>query len=316
MLPRVFLTAKFILILSVALAAQITPAKKSVNSFSERFLSAQIALTEQGFSSGSVDGMNGNQTQLAIKAFQTRENLTPSGELNDETFAKLGAQIAPPLKKYSISAEDLSSLQPLPKTWLEKSQVKNLGYETALELVAEKHLAHPRLLQRLNPKIDWNKISAGTVVEVPDVRLKSFSEKAGLLSISLKLKTLQVYSAERRLLAHFPCSIAARVEKRPVGKLKVINFAANPVYTFDPANFPESEEARKLTTKLILPPGANNPVGLAWIGLDLPGYGIHGAPAPEQIGRTESHGCFRLTNWDALQLLKLVKIGTVVSVEN
>ncbi len=110
-------------------------------------------------------------------------------------------------------------------------------------------------------------------------------------------------------------SIASRVEKRPVGELRVTVVARDPDYTFNPEVFPESEEARSLGRKLILPPGPNNPVGLAWIGLDLPGYGIHGTPKPEQVGRTESHGCFRLANWDALTLLDLVWTGLPVVVE-
>ena len=103
---------------------------------------------------------------------------------------------------------------------------------------------------------------------------------------------------ETNLLAHFPCSIAAQVEKRPVGELHVAAIAPNPNYTFDPEVFPESLEARQLNQKLILRPGPNNPVGVAWISLDKTGYGIHGTPSPEQVGRTESHGCFRLANWD------------------
>jgi lipoprotein-anchoring transpeptidase ErfK/SrfK len=90
---------------------------------------------------------------------------------------------------------------------------------------------------------------------------------------------------------------------------------ANPNYTFDPDNFPESAEGKTLGRKLILPPGPNNPVGRAWIGLDRPGYGIHGTPEPENVGRTESHGCFRLANWDAVTLLKLAVVGMIVTVE-
>ena len=92
-------------------------------------------------------------------------------------------------------------------------------------------------------------------------------------------------------------------------------YALNPNYVFDPDNFPESAEARELNRKLIVPPGPNNPVGTVWIGLDKPGYGIHGTPHPEQVGRTESHGCFRLANWNAEFLLRLVNVGTTVLVE-
>ena len=67
--------------------------------------------------------------------------------------------------------------------------------------------------------------------------------------------------------------------------------------------------------KLIIPPGPNNPVGVAWVGLSLPGYGIHGTPEPEKVGRTESHGCFRLANWNAATFSKSSWIGMPVYVE-
>jgi lipoprotein-anchoring transpeptidase ErfK/SrfK len=104
-------------------------------------------------------------------------------------------------------------------------------------------------------------------------------------------------------------------EKRPLGDLQITVVVPNPNYTFDPDLFPESAEGRALGRKLVIPPGPNNPVGLAWIGLDRPGYGIHGSPDPENIGRTESHGCFRLANWDVLTLVGLVDVGMPVVVD-
>ena len=140
--------------------------------------------------------------------------------------------------------------------------------------------------------------------------------RAAFIRIFIGARLLEVFDADTNLLAHFPCSIAARVEKRPVGEpLQVAVTAPNPNYTFDPAVFPESAEARELGRKLVLQPGPNNPVGTAWIGLDKPGYGIHGTPRPEEVGRTESHGCFRLANWNAEYLLKLVGVGMPVLVE-
>jgi lipoprotein-anchoring transpeptidase ErfK/SrfK len=126
---------------------------------------------------------------------------------------------------------------------------------------------------------------------------------------------LEAFDAETNLLVHFPCSIGRLAAKRPAGELHVTTIILDPNYTFDPAVFPESPEAQAVGRKLILPPGPNNPVGVVWIGLDRPGYGIHGTPAPEQVGRTESHGCFRLANWNASYLAQLLWVGIAVSVE-
>jgi lipoprotein-anchoring transpeptidase ErfK/SrfK len=152
-------------------------------------------------------------------------------------------------------------------------------------------------------------------LHIPDLDYPAASNKAAFAVIHLADKFLEAFDTETNLLAHFPCSIAANVEKRPVGELHVAVVAPNPNYTFDPDLFPESPEARQLKMKLVLPPGPNNPVGVAWIGLDKTGYGIHGTPVPEQVGRTESHGCFRLANWDAEYLSKLVWLGMPVLVE-
>jgi lipoprotein-anchoring transpeptidase ErfK/SrfK len=124
-----------------------------------------------------------------------------------------------------------------------------------------------------------------------------------------------VFGKNTNLIAHFPCSIASKVEKRPVGALHVANAAANPTYLFDPKVFSESAEAKKIGRKLTIPAGPNNPVGTAWIGLSRPGYGIHGTPKPEQVGRTESHGCFRLANWNAEHLLQMSWAGMPVYIE-
>jgi lipoprotein-anchoring transpeptidase ErfK/SrfK len=117
------------------------------------------------------------------------------------------------------------------------------------------------------------------------------------------------------MMLHFPCSIAKKVEKRPVGELHVVVIIPNPNYTVDPELFPESDELQKIGHKLVLPPGPKNPVGMAWMGLDKPGYGMHGTPNAQQVGRTESHGCFRLANWDAEYLSQLVTVGMPVEVQ-
>lgn len=273
----------------------------------------QVALARVGISSGSFDGVVGSQTRAAIRAFQLREGLIESGLADAETKSRL-LLTAPVLTNHVVGSNDLARLQPIATTWLGKSQQSALDYESMLEFIAEKGHAHPLLIKRLNPAVNWTNVTVGTEMRLPHVSYPPARAKAAQVIIHLAGKTLKVFDANTNLLAHFPCSIAARVEKRPVGELHVAVVAANPNYTFDPEVFPESAEAQKIGRKLILPPGPNNPVGLAWIGLDRPGYGLHGTPSPEQVGRTESHGCFRLANWNAEYLARLVSVGTPVRV--
>ncbi len=280
----------------------------------QRVLAAQLALIAQGLSPGSLDGVIGPQTRAALRAFQLKEDLPTTGELDAATQGRL-ILTAPPFSDYQVTSNDLARLLPLGKTWLSKSQQERLDYETLLELVAEKSQAHPNLIRRLNPDLDWSNVVAGAILKVPNAQSPQRQERAAFVRILLAERLLQAFDEETNLLAQFPCSIAQRVDKRPVGELHVEVTAANPNYTFNPEVFPESAEARELGRKLILPPGPNNPVGTVWIGLDRPGYGIHGTPRPEEVGRTESHGCFRLANWNAEHLFQLVRIGTPVFVE-
>jgi lipoprotein-anchoring transpeptidase ErfK/SrfK len=276
---------------------------------------AQLSLERRGISSGSLDGKIGSQTRSAIRAFQHQFELPETGELDDITKTNLPLD-TPPFTNYVVTSNDLARLQPLGKTWTEKSQQTALDYETMLELVAEKSHAHPDLIRRLNPSVNWSNVLAGTSIQIPDITADDPDSKAAFVRISLSGKILEAFDTDSNLLVHFPCSIAQRVEKRPVGELHVAVIAPNPNYTFDPELFPESPEAQQQPgVKLILPPGPNNPVGVVWIGLDKTGYGIHGTPKPEDVGRTESHGCFRLANWNVERLLKIVWMGMPVYVE-
>ncbi len=280
------------------------------------WLETQVALARRGFSGGAIDGIRGPQSAAALQAFQRRESLAPSGELDAATRERLTLD-APAIAETSLTADDLAALRPVPATWLEKSREESLAYATALELAAERFHAGPAFLRRLNPQVNWDEISSDTKFRAPAiVRLeKAALGSAARVEIRLEERVLEVFDRDARLIAHFPVSIARKVEKRPRGELRVTVVVTDPDYTFDPAVFPESAEARELGRKLMIPPGPNNPVGVAWIGLDLPGYGIHGTPDPEKVGRTESHGCFRLANWDARTLLALAWVGLPVTVE-
>ncbi len=277
-------------------------------------LAIQIALTNKGFSCGAIDGKLGTQTQTSLKAFQKSRNLKQAGVI-DKNFLDLLELPKDVFIQYVVTENDIKSLTKIPKTWLEKSEQETLGYENIAELLGEKFSSNQAFIRQLNPKINWQKISVGTKLKVPNVKRTSIKGEPSFIEISISQKTLQVLSTDKKILAHFPVSIAKDKEKRQTGEMKIVSVADNPTYYFTPENFPESLEAKELNRKLILPAGANNPVGLGWIGLDLPSYGIHGTPIPEDVGKTESHGCYRLANWDVKFLLKAVKIGMKVVVK-
>lgn len=277
-------------------------------------LEAQIALSRVNISCGPIDGIYGAQTRAALEVFQRKHHLRVHGDLDESTRNRLILS-RPVLTRITVSQHDLEALRPYPTSWLGKSEIDHLGFESILEMAAERGHASPRLIRNLNPEVDWEAIAPGAVVTVPDVERQPITERASMILIHLAGRKLQAYDSNGRLLMHFPCSIARRVDKRPVGKIEVSTVVTDPNYTFDPAVFPESAEARELGRKLVLPPGPNNPVGVAWIGLNLPGYGIHGTPLPGKVGRTESHGCFRLANWNVATLIQAAWIGLPVYVE-
>ena len=276
-------------------------------------LLAQIALAGYAISVGSIDGTSGAQTATALQAFQQDHGLEPTGHLDLPT--EQGLQLHhPPFVRRSATEVELARLHPLPDTWLGKASADRLDFGTWLELLGEAVHTHPAALTRWNAGIEWNRIRSGDIVLVPASDYPP-ARRAALVRVSLMGHWIRAFGDQGNLLAHFPCSIGRIAEKRPVGLLHVVSVAKDPNYTFNPANFPESPEAQSIGRKLVLSPGPNNPVGVAWIGLDRPGYGIHGTPSPEQVGRTESHGCFRLANWNAEYLLQMVRVGTPVQVD-
>lgn len=271
-------------------------------------LFAQIALDRMGFSPGSIDGVLGRQTRAAITAYQQREELPSRGELDAVTAFRLRPP-PPAFREHLLTLAEITNLHPLAETWSEKALQPRLAHATLLEALAEISHAHPDLVRKLNPGANWSTPRPGTPFLLPDVTRSRRQATAAEIRISLSARTLQVFDRDGDILAHFPCSIAQKVEKRPIGQLHITVIAVNPDYTFDPSLFPDSPEAREQGQKLILSPGPNNPVGTVWMGLDRPGYGIHGTPNPEDVGRTESKGCFRLANWNVNHLVTLVTTG-------
>jgi lipoprotein-anchoring transpeptidase ErfK/SrfK len=297
-----------LLLAASAFAEETAPAMSR-----DDIVSVQIGLDEAGFSPGLIDGKWGAMTAQALAAWQQVHDLKPTGRFDADTVANFPAGL-PNYTNYVVTAEDLAKLGHVPEDWRARSQLTNMWFETVLQMVAEKCHASEGLIRVLNPGIsDWTSIQANQSVILLDIPPAKHLT-AAKLRVSLSAKTITAYDDGGKLIALFPCSIAADKEKRIPGQLTVQTVAINPNYTFDPVNFPELDDQQKGYGKLIVPPGPKNPVGTAWVGLSRAGYGIHGTPHPDQIGKTFSHGCFRLANWNATRLAQMVIIGTPVDV--
>ena len=278
--------------------------------FNRDTLALQVLLDRQHLSCNCVDGVWGARTEIALVTWQTLNGLPPTGIPDAAVLAALGGDTNV-LTRYTITTHDLAALGSVPQAWEERARLKTLAYETLQELLAEKGHTSQRAVERLNPGLAWPNPPVGSEVVLPDCAYAK-PAKAGSIRISLSRTEVTVFNPEGQLVALFPCSIAREKSKRPDGEVSVRTVAPNPNYTYDPQLFMPGGSNK---TKLVIPPGPNNPVGLAWIGLSLQGYGVHGTPIPEHIGRAESKGCFRLANWNAVKLLAMVEYGTPVLIE-
>jgi lipoprotein-anchoring transpeptidase ErfK/SrfK len=247
-----------------------------------------------------------------MRAWQKSRGLRQTSWIDVSLYAEI-ATMPDALTRYVITAEDEALVTgPLPATWAERARMKLLGYETLGACIAERFHTSERTLRRLNPAIiNWPEdLHAGTILTVPNVTAAAL-EKPSRLVVALDECVLAGYNAEGTMLLRFPCSIARNRAHLPdIGTLKIKNMAPAPNYTYDPANYGQDPSVGKM----VVPAGPRNPVGSRWIGLSLSGYGIHGTPRPNSVGRPESRGCFRLTNWNAEKLFELVTTGTPVEV--
>ncbi len=291
--------------------AQEVAEKAFLTGFRRDTLALQVLLDRQNLSCNCVDGVWGARTEIALVTWQTLNGLPATGVPDATVLQALGG-VTNVLARYTVTENDLTNnIAPVPVAWEERAKMPALKYETIQEMLAEKGHTSQRAIERLNPGLAWPNPPAGTEVVVPDCS-SSLSVKAGSIRIALTRMEITVFDANGKMIALFPCSIARDKSRRPAGELSVKNVAPNPTYLYDPQLFVPGGPK---TSKLVIPPGPNNPVGLAWVGLSLQGYGVHGTPLPENIGRAESHGCFRLANWNAVKLIKMVRPGVPVVVE-
>src|SRR4051794_7479334 len=277
----------------------------------------QVLMDRQGFSTGQIDGRTGINFTHALAALQDAKKLPTTGSPDCDTWKALGGDsAAPTITAYTLTDADVTGpFERIPPKLADQARLEALNYQSASELLAERFHVSPAVLAQLNPGVA---MTAGSVIKVPAVAafdpeakpLRDAAAEDVSIQVSREESALRATRADGTLVFFAPVSSGSIHDPLPPGNWKVLGVSWHPVFHYNPNLF---WDAKPQDEKAAIKPGPNNPVGVVWIALNREHYGIHGTPEPGNIGHTESHGCVRLTNWDAARVAGMVKPGTLVT---
>lgn len=271
-------------------------------------LVVQVLLDRANVSPGVIDGWRGPMSRSAIRAFEAREGLEPDGRMDRHVWEALGGpRHASVLQPYRVSENDISGLSaPLPEDYSRLAEREYLGYTRVSEKLAEKFHMDEELLRGLNPGAEF---SAGENITVAAPGARS-DASASRVEVRKAAGRVAAFDDDGTMVANYPATVGSDQLPSPSGTHEVKAIAIEPNYTYKPdVNFQQMDN----TKPLVLPPGPNGPVGSVWIDLTEPTYGIHGTSDPDELFQEQSHGCVRLTNWDAREMAGMVDQGVPVA---
>ena len=270
-------------------------------------LRAQVLLLRAHFGSGEIDGLAGRNLATAVRGYQAAQGITPTGKLDAATWAALNKDAAPVLVEYTLTAEDVAGpYAPTPERPEDKAKMQRIVYQDLLEMLGERYDSKPALIKALNAGVE---MVAGARLVVPHTGPALQLPKAAKVVVDKSDGVLQLLDSAGKVVAQFPASTGSSRFPLPIGDWKITAVVKDPDYRYDPDLLVGQPKDAKPAT---LPPGPNGPVGLVWMGINKPHYGIHGTPEPGDISRDQSSGCVRLTNFAAQAVAGAVAAGTPV----